>query len=85
MLVVDRRAERPAARLVPPDVFGQVRLESYLTFAQRLVSTWWTLVAEQFGLAGETPEFLPFDVTQYACRQEYRLSLIHISEPTRPY
>ena len=86
MLVVDRRAERPAARLVPPDVFGQVRLESYLTFAQRLVSTWWTLVAEQFGLAGETPEFLPFDVTQYACRQEYRrdpgaLARVTIREP----
>ena len=85
-LVVDRRAEGRAARLLAPEVFGQVRLESYLTLAQRLVSVWWTLVASRFGIASDEPEFLPFDVTQFAIREEYRrdpgaLGLLTIREP----
>lgn len=85
-LVADRRAESRAARLIAPEVFDRVRLESYLTLAQRLVSTWWPLVAIHFGIAGDEPEFLPFDVTQYAIREEYRrdpgaLAMLTIREP----
>jgi len=85
-LVVDRRAETRAARVVAPEILGRVRLESYLTLAQRLVSAWWPLVASRFGIAADEPEFLPFDVTQYACREEFRrdpgaLSTLTIREP----
>lgn len=75
VLVPDRRAARRANAAIntsPGDVAGQPHALSYYTFAQELIRRWWPLVAAHFQITAPTPEFLPFNLTQFACLNEYR-------------
>lgn len=52
---------------------GRLRAMSYHSFAQDLIKRWWPLVAARLAIPSATPEFLPFNLTQFACLNEYRL------------
>ncbi len=77
MLVVAQDA-RAANRLrsmlseIPDDLPGEPTFVGYPGLAQRLIRRFWPLVAEKYQVLSTTPEFLLFDLTQYACLLEYR-------------
>ncbi len=76
VLVPDRReARRLNEAIGPPPVgsVGRLRAMSYHSFAQDLIKRWWPLVAERFSVSAASPEFLPFNLAQFACLNEYRL------------
>ena len=75
LLTPDRRSARRLNRLLgepPGDAVGRVAAMSYHSFAQDLIRRWWPLVMEQLGIQASTPEFLPFNLAQFACLNEYR-------------
>lgn len=85
VLVPDRREARRLNEAIgpPPDgSVGRMRSMSYHSFAQDLIKRWWPLVAEQFCISAATPEFLPFNLTQFACLNEYRLDPGHLQRLT---
>ena len=56
-------------------------IESELVLLKKEIDEMWTLVYNQLGRAGEAVLTLDRELAQ----QVLVLSLIHISEPTRPY
>ncbi|CAN5142920.1 hypothetical protein BH23CHL1_BH23CHL1_15660 [soil metagenome] len=85
VLVPDRREARRLTDAIgpPPDgAIGRLRAMSYHSFAQDLIKRWWPLVAQQFSITAATPEFLPFNLTQFACLNEYRLEPGHLQRLT---
>lgn len=75
LLAVDNRAAQAANDHIagqPPGKLGQLRATGYNRFAQDLIERFWPLVAKQYGIDRPLPEFLPYDLAQFACLREYR-------------
>jgi hypothetical protein len=77
VLTPDRRSARRLNRMIgtpPVNASGRIDALSYHSFAQDLIRRWWPLVMQHLGINSTTPEFLPFNLAQYACLNEYRLN-----------
>lgn len=75
VLAPDRRVARQlGARLNEPGsgISGRVPVMSYHSFMQELIRRWWPLVMQALGINAAAPEFLPFNLAQFACLHTYR-------------
>jgi hypothetical protein len=75
ILTPDRRAARRLNASIgqsPEGATGRIAAMSYHSFAQDLIRRWWPLVMQRLEISATTPEFLPFNLAQFACLNEYR-------------
>lgn len=75
VLTPDRRVARQlGSRLNEPGsgITGRVPVMSYHSFMQELIRRWWPLVMRELDINAAAPEFLPFNLAQFACLHTYR-------------
>ncbi len=75
LLAPDRRVARRLGARLHEDRSGpetRIPVMSYHSFMQDLIRRWWPLVMQALGIKVAAPEFLPFNLAQFACQHLYR-------------